>query len=47
MSVIEYQADNYAKAIKLANSAIQFARDRGIDYWAIEGRIRLGNVLHG
>jgi tetratricopeptide (TPR) repeat protein len=44
MSVVEYQADNPDKSIELANTAIELAKDQGIQYWSIEGMIRLGNV---
>jgi len=43
LSVLEYQADHTDAAIDLANQAIQLAREKGIEYWAIEGMIRLGN----
>jgi eukaryotic-like serine/threonine-protein kinase len=47
MSALEYYADNTGKAIQLAQQAIQLARRKGIEYWATEGLIRLGNAYAG
>jgi len=44
MSVVEYLVDNTDQAISLANQSIQMARDNGLDYWAIDGLVRLGNA---
>ncbi len=44
MCIVEYLADNTDKAISLANQAIELAHQRSIEYWAIEGMVRLGNV---
>jgi tetratricopeptide (TPR) repeat protein len=41
MSVVEYSVDNEAKAIELAKTAIDLARERGLDIWATEGLIRV------
>ena len=44
MSTIEYLTDNVDQSISLANQLIQMARDNGVDYWAIDGLVRLGNA---
>ena len=41
LSVLEYSIDNDAKAIELARTAIDLARERGLDIWATEGLIRV------
>jgi tetratricopeptide (TPR) repeat protein len=42
LSIVEYSVDNTAKAIELANTALDLARERGLDNWATEGLIRAG-----
>jgi tetratricopeptide (TPR) repeat protein len=44
LSAVEYLADNTDQSISLANQAIQLARTKGLDYWAIDGLVRLGNA---
>jgi Tfp pilus assembly protein PilF len=44
MSVTEYLGRNTDESIALANQAIALAQDNGIEYWAIDGLIRLGNA---
>jgi protein kinase-like protein/tetratricopeptide repeat protein len=44
MSTVEYLADNTDQSISLANQSIQLARDNRVDYWAIDGMVRLGNA---
>ncbi len=44
MSAVEYLADNTDQSISLANQSIQLAREKGLDYWAIDGMVRLGNA---
>lgn len=40
-SMLEYAVGNIPKAIELGNSAIDLARERGLDIWATEGLIRV------
>jgi tetratricopeptide (TPR) repeat protein len=44
MSVTEYLGRNTDQSIALANQAIALAQENGIDYWAIDGMLRLGNA---
>lgn len=44
LSTVEYLADNPDKSIQLANQAIQLAREKGLDYWAIDGLVRMSNA---
>jgi Tfp pilus assembly protein PilF len=44
LSTIEYLADNTDQSISLANQSIQLARENGLEYWAIDGLVRLGNA---
>jgi len=44
LSVTEYLANNTDKSLRLANQAIQLAQSNGLDYWAIDALIRLGNA---
>ncbi len=44
MSAIEGLVDNTDQSISLANQSIQMARDNGLDYWAIDGLVRLGSA---
>jgi tetratricopeptide (TPR) repeat protein len=47
MSVTEYLGRNTEQSIALANQAIALAQENGIEYWAIDGMIRLGNAYIG
>jgi tetratricopeptide (TPR) repeat protein len=44
MSVTEYLGRNTDQAIALSNQAIAMAQENGIEYWAIDSQIRLGNA---
>ena len=44
LSVTEYLDGNTDVSIRLANQAIMSAEEGGLDYWAIDGLIRLGNA---
>jgi tetratricopeptide (TPR) repeat protein len=44
MSVTEYLGGNTDQSIALAKQAIGLAEENGIEYWAIDGRVRLGNA---
>ena len=44
LSVTEYLSHNTDKSIQLANQAIALAQENGLDYWAIDGLVRLGNA---
>lgn len=44
LSVLEYSAEHLDRAVELANSAIRLAQEKDVQYWAIEGMIRLGNI---
>ena len=44
LATVEYMADNNQKAVELAQRAIQLARRNGLEYWAIDGLVRLGNA---
>jgi Tfp pilus assembly protein PilF len=45
LSVTEYLGRHTDESIALANQAIALAQDNAIEYWAIDGRIRLGNAF--
>jgi len=47
MAVTEYLGHNTDQAIALANQAITSAQENGIEYWAIDAQIRLGNAYIG
>jgi hypothetical protein len=44
MSVTEYLGRNTDQSIALSNQAIAMAQENGIEYWAIDSQIRLGNA---
>lgn len=44
LAVIAYGAGNDDDAIRLAGEAIEIAHNKGVDYWAIDARARLGNA---
>jgi tetratricopeptide (TPR) repeat protein len=47
MSVLDYSLGKDAKAIELANTAVDLAREKGLDTWTTEGLIRAGNAYLG
>jgi tetratricopeptide (TPR) repeat protein len=44
LATVEYLSDNTDQSIQLANRSIQLAREKGLDYWAIDALVRLGNA---
>lgn len=44
LSTVEYMAGRGPEAVQAANRAIGIARERGLEYWAVDGLVRLGNA---
>jgi len=44
LSATEYLSQNTDKSVQLANQAINLAQENGLDYWAVDGLVRLGNA---
>ncbi len=44
MSAVEYFAGRADESVNLATRAIQLAHEKGLDYWATDGLVRLGNA---
>lgn len=44
LSVTEYLSQKTDKSVQLANQAIDLAQENGLDYWAVDGLVRLGNA---
>ena len=47
IGVVEDLAGNLNKSVEIESRAIKLARDNGIDYWAIDGLVRLGSAYLG
>jgi len=44
MSTEAYNSDNYSQSADLAQRAIDLAREKDLEYWVIDGLVRLGNA---